>query len=196
MIISVRLNDMENNFIKKNYKGLLIVLLAFSFLVGWASWRSDLKESAPIISFQECVEFYAAIPTRPPQCWTPAGELFINYNLGDSRLKIDLDKNWPLQNGELVVSGEVVGFWFFEASFVAEVWNSFGQRVASGLATAQEEWMTEELVPFSIEIDLPETWLEDRATLVLIKDNPSGLPEHDDVLAVPIKIWRGGSTKR
>jgi len=194
-MISVRLNDMGNNFIKKNYKGPLIVLLAFLFLVGWAAWRQDLKESPAITSFQECIEFYAAVPTRPPQCWTPAGELFINYNLDDPRLKIDLDKNWPWQNGELVIAGEIVGFWFFEASFVAEVWNSFGQRVASGLATAQEKWMTEELVPFSIEIDLPETWFEDRATLVLIKNNQSDLPEHDDVLAVPIKIWRDDSTK-
>jgi len=81
-----------------------------------------------------------------------------------------------------------MGSWFFEASFLAELWNGQGQRFAWSLASTSEDWMTNELIPFQIIFEIPEDHKLSDAILVLIKDNPSGLKEHDDALAWPIKL--------
>ena len=50
--------------------------------------------------------------------------------------------------------------------------------------------MTEEFVPFSAVLEFVTPTAGDpelnRGTLILQKDNPSGLPEHDDALEIPV----------
>lgn len=87
----------------------------------------------------------------------------------------------------LVVRGEARGYWFFEASFPIEILDEAGNRVAMHFAQAQDEWMTESFVPFEGKIEF-QTPQSNRGTLVFHKDNPSGLPEHDDSFSIPIKF--------
>jgi len=92
----------------------------------------------------------------------------------------------------LLVSGEARGNWFFEGSFPIELKNADGVVIASGIATTTEEWMTTEFIPFSTTLEFenpyqagdPEYWKQ--GTLVLKRDNPSGLPENDQALEVTI----------
>lgn len=90
----------------------------------------------------------------------------------------------------LVVEGEARGFWFFEASFPLVLTDWDGKIIAQGYATALDEWMTEEYVPFRgvLEFEEPKSIgdFSNRGTLILKKDNPSGLPEHDDALEMTI----------
>lgn len=94
----------------------------------------------------------------------------------------------------LAVSGEARGYWFFEASFPVSLVDWDGRIIGEGIATAEGEWMTEEFVPFSatLEFDSPyRTGDPDfmrRGALILQRDNPSGLPENDDALEVPIRF--------
>ena len=96
----------------------------------------------------------------------------------------------PRPNAEiitpLIVTGEARGNWYFEASFPVEVQDANGNVVGQGLATAEGEWMTTEFVPFSAPVTIEN--YSGPATLVLIKDNPSGLPEHDDSVSFPITV--------
>ena len=87
----------------------------------------------------------------------------------------------------VLIEGEARGFWFFEASFPISVVDARGKELGIGIAQAKDEWMTENFVSFRAEIDfsLPET---DTGFLILKKDNPSGLSEHDDELLIPIKF--------
>lgn len=85
------------------------------------------------------------------------------------------------------VRGEAPGNWFFEASFPIQLRDSEGNVLARGIANAEGEWMTTEQVPFLAKIEL-EKFYEGTATLVLLRDNPSGLPENDDSLEVPLTI--------
>ncbi|HCM43343.1 MAG: hypothetical protein UY39_C0028G0008 [Candidatus Kaiserbacteria bacterium GW2011_GWC2_49_12] len=82
--------------------------------------------------------------------------------------------------------GRARGNWYFEASFPVEVQDANGNVVGQGLATAEGEWMTTEFVPFSAPVTIEN--YSGPATLVLIKDNPSGLPEHDDSVSFPITV--------
>lgn len=85
------------------------------------------------------------------------------------------------------VSGEAPGNWYFEASFPIQVRDKEGNKIAQAIAQAQGDWMTTEQVPFKTTVTL-DSFYAGPATLVLIKDNPSGLPEHDDALEIPIVI--------
>jgi len=94
----------------------------------------------------------------------------------------------------LIIEGKARGYWFFEASFPVVLTNWDGLIIAQHYAEAQDEWMTEEFVPFRavLEFESPvfpgvdENHFSRRGYLVLKKDNPSGLPEHDDALEIPV----------
>ena len=84
----------------------------------------------------------------------------------------------------LAIEGEAKGTWFFEGSFPVKIIDDSGKELGQTPAKAQGDWMTEEFVPFKAEINFTPT--TDKGTLVLEKDNPSGLPENADSLEVPI----------
>jgi hypothetical protein len=97
----------------------------------------------------------------------------------------------PLPNATvgspLTVSGEARGYWYFEASFPISLLDATGAILATGIATAQGDWMTEEFVPFTATL----TWASTTSatgTLKLMRDNPSGLPENDASLLIPVNF--------
>lgn len=85
------------------------------------------------------------------------------------------------------VAGRAPGNWFFEADFPLQVRDKDGNVIARTFASAQGEWMTTELVGFTSTIHI-DTVYTGEATLILLRNNPSGLPEHDDAVEVPIVI--------
>ena len=91
----------------------------------------------------------------------------------------------------LTVSGEARGTWFFEASFPLILTDWDGRILAQGYASAEGDWMTEEFVSFTGTLEftaLGNDIYSHRGTLIFKKDNPSGLPEHDDALEMPVMI--------
>ena len=58
--------------------------------------------------------------------------------------------------------------------------------IAEGSATAKGEWMTENYVPFEATLNFVKPTYKDNGSLILRKDNPSGLPENDDALEIQI----------
>lgn len=86
----------------------------------------------------------------------------------------------------LTVKGEARGTWYFEASFPVQLLDENGSLIVIVPAQAEGEWMTEDFVPFSVilnfETDAPS------GTLVLQKDNPSGLPEHAAEIRIPVRF--------
>jgi hypothetical protein len=88
---------------------------------------------------------------------------------------------------EFTVTGKARGTWYFEASFPVVLIDPSGNVIATGIAQAEGDWMTENFVPFKATIQAPSTFIGP-ATLVLKKDNPSGLPEHDASISFPITV--------
>lgn len=87
----------------------------------------------------------------------------------------------------LTITGEARGYWFFEASFPVTLTDWNGLIIAEGVATADGDWMTEDFVPFTATLTYTKPSFGDRGSLILQKDNPSGLPENDD--ALEITVW-------
>ncbi|MBI4435034.1 hypothetical protein HY630_00010 [Candidatus Uhrbacteria bacterium] len=88
----------------------------------------------------------------------------------------------------LVIAGEAPGFWYFEATFPLVLVNWDGLIIAQGYATAQGEWMTEEYVPFTATLEFTTPEYGETGALILQRDNPSGLPENDDAVEIPIQF--------
>lgn len=110
----------------------------------------------------------------------------------EAKDKLDLIRTTNVKDGTaikspFVVHGEARGYWFFEASFPVRLYDGNGEEIAVSIAQAEEEWMTENFVPFSAELKFAAPATKE-GVLVLQKDNPSGLPEHDDELRIPVKF--------
>ena len=164
-------------------------------------WGSHLQDQAisntnqpetSISNFDECLEAGNTIlESYPRQCQTDDGKTFIE-EIGNELQKLDfikIDNPRPNQqiSSPLNITGEAVGLWYFEGDFSVRLEDGNGATLVQAIALAQGEWMTEDFVPFmaDIEFDQPET---DTGILYLEKANPSGLPENDDKLIVPVKF--------
>lgn len=150
-----------------------------------------LNENGSITSFDDCVAAgYPVLESYPPQC-RANGQTF-TPDIGNEREKANLIRiSSPRPNetvdSPLVVTGEARGGWYFEADFPVRLYDEAGQLLATAIAQAQSDWMTDEFVPFRAEISFtPPT--SSKGVLVLEKDNPSGLPENADELRVPLNF--------
>ena len=116
-------------------------------------------------------------------------------NQGGSFGKSNIIRLYSPQPGQNIMSplsirGEARGNWFFEASFPAVLVNWDGLIIAQGIATAQSDWMTTEFVPFeaTLVFTVDKKAFSNRGALILKKDNPSGLPQYDDALEIPVRF--------
>ncbi len=151
------------------------------------------RQNPSITNYSECsARGYEIAESFPRQCRTPEGKIFTE-DIGNIVEKTDLIIVENLIPGEiisvspLIVKGKARGSWFFEGSFPIEIIDLNGKKHSPAVAEAEGDWMTEEFVPFTASLYL-ENIPQGDATLVLRKDNPSGLPEFDDSLFFPVKI--------
>jgi hypothetical protein len=90
-------------------------------------------------------------------------------------------------SGVAQITGQARGSWYFEGSFPIILLDGNSNEVAYGIATAEDEWMTEAYVPFAGEIDT--TGLAAGTYFVMLKkDNPSGEPQNDGQTVFPIMV--------
>lgn len=104
------------------------------------------------------------------------------------RIVVDVPVKSMTISSPFVVSGKARGYWFFEASFPIELRDVQGNILETIIAQAQGDWMTTEFVPFTASLIFTKPLSPMPAVLVFKKDNPSGLPENDDSIEIPIII--------
>lgn len=86
----------------------------------------------------------------------------------------------------LRVTGRARG-WYFEGSFPVSVVDTNGRTLGIGPVQAQTDWMTADWVAFDGTIPFSDPTVE-AGFVVFQKDNPSGLPEHDEEYRVPVRF--------
>ena len=99
---------------------------------------------------------------------------------------LDSPLSGALVSSPLKVRGYARGTWFFEGDFPMVLVDSDGKVMAKGFCSAKNHWMTENFVRFEGSMEFKKTGAGERGTLILKKDNPTDLPEHDDALEVTI----------
>jgi len=93
-----------------------------------------------------------------------------------------------LVTSPLVVEGDARGQWFFEASFPVILTDDKGSELAHIPASALDNWMTNDFVPFRAQLEFASS-SSPTGFLILKKDNPSGLPEKEDQIKIPIRFY-------
>lgn len=152
----------------------------------------NTKQKPVVTSFDECVAAGSLVMDSYPRQCQDSGRSFTE-DIGNVLEKLDFIRiEYPRPNqvitSPLVIKGEARGSWFSEASFPIFLTRWDGKILAQGIATAKSDWMTTEFVPYEATL----TFVADvdihnkRGSLILRKDNPSGLPEHDNALEIPV----------
>lgn len=174
---------------------LFVLVLVGALVLAFLPSRTVQAPTPEPTSFAECVAAgYPVAESYPRQCTTASGKHFVE-EIGNELEKADLIQLTNPRPGQkitspLTVTGQARGYWFFEASFPVVLTDWDGRIIAEGVAQAEGEWMTEEFVPFAVTLTFDTPTAGDpavnRGSLILQKDNPSGLPEHDDALEIPV----------
>ena len=121
------------------------------------------------------------------------GNIFKQVNPTASKedlIIVDTPKIGDRITSPLVIRGQARGSWYFEATFPVVLTDWDGKIIAQHHAQAQGEWMTNDFVPFEAKLEFVSPVFPDadknhfsrRGTLILQKDNPSGLPEYDNAI--------------
>ena len=174
---------------------LIFITILTLVLVGaffWWSYKGTEEPVPTVTNFEECAALgYPIMESYPRQCRTPDGRIFIE-DIGNELEKIDLirvSKPRPNESvkSPLKIEGEARGYWFFEGDFPIRLLDEQGTILGVGIATALSEWMTEDFVPFEAILEF-ENPAADGGDLILKKDNPSGLPENDNELRIPVRF--------
>ncbi|MEX0748730.1 MAG: Gmad2 immunoglobulin-like domain-containing protein [Candidatus Saccharimonadales bacterium] len=152
--------------------GIILILMTVVVLavVGWM-WL-------------EAAESSRQVDNTPSENTTLATEYTSESGV---KVRVTAPESGVVVSSPLVVRGEVPGNWSFEASFPVRLLDEEGVELATAIATLEDDWMTEELVSFSaeLEFDAPES---ERGTLVLEKSNPSGLAAQADKVTLPLRF--------
>ena len=106
---------------------------------------------------------------------------------GDDTIRVSSPTFNQIIKSPLMISGEARGSWYFEASFPILLVDASDNVIAQGIATAEKNWMTNDLVPFKATLQF-ENSTAINGTLIFKKDNPSGLPENDASIRVPVRF--------
>lgn len=187
--------------------GLLLAILVMGWLLLSGPFSHLLKISnveepnqidlAAITSFEDCeAAGFPVMESYPRQCALPDGRVYaeeievlpVYDNASADMIRVDNPHPGGVVGKEFVVTGEARGNWYFEASFPIEIQSETGAVIGGTIATAEGDWMTTDFVPFKSEmIDLPSAFTGP-AWLILKKDNPSGLPENDASVRIPIVV--------
>lgn len=170
-------------------KNILIPLVVLVVAAGaWLFFKAPAQKYAAITNFEQCAAAgFPIMESYPEQCKTPDGRTFVRQITPDYSDLIKVDA--PVANAKvaspLTVTGQARGSWYFEASFPVKLIDANDTVLAQGPAQAQGEWMTTEFVPFKAVLTFapPQT-----ATgfLIVHNDNPSGLPQNDKELRIPV----------
>ncbi len=142
-------------------------------------------------TFDECVTAGGQIQESNPRRCAIGGVSFTEDlgNVPDKSNLItvtDLAPNQKIKS-PLTVHGKARGTWFFEASFPVRVADADGNILGSGVAEANGDWMTEDFVPFTVKVTFTKPATKE-GSVTFLKDNPSGLPENEDALVVPVQF--------
>ena len=149
-----------------------------------------------VLSFEACVAAgYPVMETYPRQCKTPDGRTYTEdiviaptySNASADNIKVETPYPGAVTGKAFGIRGEARGTWYFEASFPIFLIGKDGKVLATAVAQAQGDWMTTEFVPFQADMTVPESYIGP-ATLILKKDNPSGIPAKDASVSFPITV--------
>jgi hypothetical protein len=162
---------------------IIVILLLIIFGLGWLLFATP----APTDTGTAGTSTTTGTTGTNTETGTNTGTMNPNLAALHDRVVVDAPKSGQTVFQSFTVTGKAPGGWYFEASFPIKVVDPQGNTIAQGPATALSDWMTSEDVAFKADLKLTTDY-SGPATLVLMNDNPSGMPENQDSVSIPIVI--------
>ncbi|MBU2109898.1 Gmad2 immunoglobulin-like domain-containing protein [Patescibacteria group bacterium] len=176
---------------KKDAILVIIVIVIVVVIVGVGIWYYQNQKDKGIACTMEaklCPDGSYVARTLPDCEFAKCPEI---VGIAD-KIVINSPKPDEFISSPVTVSGKARGFWFFEASFPAAVYDSNDKQL--GIAPVQfvpqnenDTWMTENFINFKGEIIFSKPTI-DTGYILFKKDNPSGLPELDESFKLPVRF--------
>jgi hypothetical protein len=193
---------------------IVIVIVIAAGIIGYLGWiqfgiqpevmedtepdnNNDDIVQVTVNNFLECeAAGFTVLESYPRQCQLEDGQTFTE-NIGNELEKADLIQlDNPRPNHDVfnpvTVSGQARGTWFNEGSFPVVLTNADGLVLAEAPAQTEDDWMTEEFISFEVTLRFIAPATDEIGSLTLRKANPSGLPENDDALEIPVVLAGSG----
>jgi len=181
---------------KNTIQIILIILIILAILVGfWFLLKSNTDETSQLndptlpVNNNELPDNQADLDDRQG-----VDENNNNDNdddlitIRDEEIKVSSPQKNEIVSSPITVEGEATGPWYFEASFSLKlIDDNTGEVISESYVTSLEEWMTEDLVPFSGEIEFSVD-KETEAKLLFESANPSGLPKNLKTYSIPVTL--------
>jgi hypothetical protein len=99
---------------------------------------------------------------------------------------VDVPTPGTIVTSPITVSGKAPGSWFFEATAGLRVLNKDKKVVAQSFVHTEDDWMTTTRATFTGTSSFPVSLKGQSGYIEVAKDNPSGLPENDQSVLVPV----------
>ena len=180
---------------------IITVLLLWAFYLFWG--LRTTPSTPQVDSFETCAAAgNAVMESYPRQCRdAKTGVLYVERMAnGDTNqpatrnftstkgvtIQLDYWTDAMTITSPLTITGKVPGSWSFEGSFPVILKDGAGNTLAQGPAKLQGDWMTDELVAFTVTLQFTKP-ASPNGTLILQKDNPSGLAKNEDSLTVTVR---------
>lgn len=176
----------------------VVLFIALSGLAGAFLWQCGddwcfvftWQKARAVESFERCAQLgFPVMESYPRQC-AANGKTYVEQVApvappSASSLRVDAPLQGATLTSPFVVRGVAPGTWFFEASFPVKLFDEHGTLLVATHVDAKSDWMTIGLVPFEATLTFaPPTTMT--GTLILEKDNPSGLPQNAGLISIPV----------
>jgi hypothetical protein len=176
--------------------GVVVIIILIIGIV--LSVRANLNSNNPI--FGGINEPATSTPTTNGTTTDPntGGNNGSTNTDPNSPVILDMIKANATVTSPLTVAGKARGNWFFEANLPIKITDASGKVLGQVGAQAVGEWMTTNYVPFSATLTFtaPTSTAQNPQTgfLIIEKDNPSGLPENDASVKIPVMFGAASTT--
>ncbi len=173
-----------------------VILLIIIIVVVYSYNKKSEVTTVTVTSFESCASAgYPIMESYPRQCRALDGKTYVEEipekitytNASADLITVTLPFPGAVVGREFSITGSARGTWYFEASFPVTILDKDGAILLQVPVQAQSDWMTTEFVPYKVDIKIPGTYTGP-ATIVLHKDNPSGMPQRDASISFPVTI--------
>ncbi len=172
------------NFKKLSLMGFLFIFLISFAFVGCGKKTEEIEDFQTDKDVEITQEDEEALEEDDDSELSENGEV-----IGDENIRIHNLKEGDVLSFPLTLTGEAVGLWYFEASFVVSVLNEKGEVLAVTPAqSVTGDWMTVDFVDFEAIFDEVDLGGAKKGTLLFEKYNPTGFLELDQSFEVEVKF--------
>jgi hypothetical protein len=140
-------------------------------------------------------EGFTAEPTIPVEIILEIKDGVLNeiIRLENSKFEEIEIKNLPIisSGNSLIVKGAIPGFWYFEAIAQYKIFDNQFNEIGFGYVQALSDWMTEQRVPFELNISSDTLNYKGKAVLIIQSENVQGDEEGEKKVKrmyIPIEI--------